>query len=614
MNSRSTYVLVFLIFLLSKNLSFAQDGSSLFTTFCATCHVDDPQSRAPTLGTLKQLQPENVLSALEKGSMIKVGAERSRKERIALAEFITGKAYNPSHQDPIGPNAFCDKTHLAVPSKKDSISWNSWGASNENTRFQNAADLTLNLENIQKLKLKWSFGFPGASSASTQPVVNGGRVYVGSWEGDVFSLDMATGCIHWRIEAQAGVRAGLLIDEPSSTVFFADLAANVYAVDAKSGRIVWKSKVETHPLARISGGPKLHNGLLYVPVSSREESMAGDPKYPCCQFRGSIVALEQKTGRQSWKTYLIDQPAQPKGINALGVATYGPSGVAVWNSPAIDTKRNVLYIGTGNSYTSPNASLSDSIVALDLKSGKLIWSQQFTANDMWNGSCPKTAVNHSNCANLDAPDFDFSAPPMIVKTNAGDRIIASQKSGIIYSLDPDQKGQLVWQNKVGIGGTSGGIMFGSAADERTVYAALSDAIRVGNKLDPNSGGGLIALDNSTGQELWRKPHPPCGERKLCSQAQTAAVSVSSSGLIFSGSIDGFLRAYSTRTGEIVWSYDTAISFNTVNGVKAKGGSISDGGVAIVDTMLFTNSGYSHHSGINPGNVFLAFEIERSTLP
>ena len=590
---------------------FAQDGAKLFSTFCATCHVDDAQSRAPNLSILRQLNPEHVLSALEKGSMVKVGAERSRKERIALAEFVTSKPYDPTHHEQISADSFCKKPNLSSPTTNSTsqTNWNSWGANHENTRYQKTNGSGLDLQTISQLKLKWSFGFPGAASASTQAVVNAGRVFVGSWEGDVFSLDEQTGCIHWRIEAEAGVRAGLLIDEKTNEIYFGDLAANVYAVDTTSGKLHWKVKVDSHPLARISGGLKLNNGLLYIPVSSREESMAGDPRYPCCRFRGSVVALKQSNGAQAWKTYMIEQEAQPKGANSLGTPSYGPAGAAIWNSPAIDLKRQALYIGTGNSYTSPNAKLSDSIVALDLNNGSLLWSQQFTPNDMWNGSCPETSANHSNCANLEAPDFDFSAPPMIVHTSEGDRIIASQKSGVVYSLDPDKQGSLVWQKKIGVGGTSGGIMFGSAADAKAIYAALSDAVRVGNKLDPNSGGGLVALDQNNGAELWRTPHPPCNERKLCSQAQTAAVSVGND-LVFSGSIDGYLRAYSTKTGEIVWSYDTAKAFTTVNGIKAKGGSISDAGVSLSGSMVFTNSGYSHHSGINPGNVFLAFDLSK----
>ena len=603
----SIFVFVFGALFGSQPL-FAQDGAQLFTTFCATCHIEDAQSRAPNLNVLRQLNPEHVLSALEKGSMIKVGAERSRKERIALAEYVTAKPYDPLQHEQISTDAFCrNSTSSQAPSIQPN--WNSWGANNGNTRYQDSPDQSLSLKTVNQLKLKWSFGFPGAASASTQAVVNAGRVYVGSWEGDVFALDAQTGCIHWRVEAEAGVRAGLLIDEKADVIYFGDLAANVYAVNAKSGKVLWKSKVDSHPLARISGGLKLNNGLLYIPVSSREESMAGDPRYPCCRFRGSVVALKQGDGTQVWKTYMIDQAAQPKGNNALGTPSYGPAGAAIWNSPAIDLQRKALYVGTGNSYTSPNAKLSDAIVALDLLSGKVLWSQQFTPDDMWNGSCPETALNHSNCANLEAPDFDFSAPPMIVHTSKGDRIIASQKSGIVYSLDPDKNGALVWQKKIGVGGTSGGIMFGSAADTKALYSALSDAVRVGNKLDPNSGGGLVALDQNTGAELWRTPHPPCDQRKLCSQAQTAAVSVAND-LVFSGSIDGHLRAYSTKTGEIVWSYDTAKPFETVNGIKAKGGSISDAGVSIAGSMLFTNSGYSHHSGINPGNVFLAFEISK----
>ena len=250
-----------------NQLLFAQDGAQLFATFCTTCHVEDAQSRAPNLNVLRQLNPEHVLSALEKGSMMKVGAERSRKERIALAEYVTAKSYDPLHHEQIKADAYCRNSSLPNNSPKLE-NWNSWGGNNENTRHQVASEMGLNLKTVAQLKLKWSFGCPGASSASTQAVVNSGRVYVGSWEGDVFSLDAQTGCIHWRIEAEAGVRAGLLIDETSNSIYFADLAANVYAADAKTGKLLWKSKVDSHPLARISGGLKLNNGLLYIPVSS----------------------------------------------------------------------------------------------------------------------------------------------------------------------------------------------------------------------------------------------------------------------------------------------------------------------------------------------------------
>lgn len=604
--------LVSLLCLFTPSASWAQDGAKLFNTFCASCHEGRGNDKAPDRDVLKLLTPEHVLSSLEKGAMSKVGAERSRLERIAIAQYVTGKPLGPEGKFNFPASAFCPNSTLkkTTITNNKSPEWLSWGGNLTNSRFQSLGQTTLNDQNVGHLQLKWAFGFPGAASASAQPLVYANRVYVSSWEGDVFSLDAQSGCIEWHMVAEAGVRAAMFIEAQengSATVYVADLAANVYAVNALTGQLIWKKKIDAHPLARVSGAPKLFNGSVYIPVSSREESMAGDAKYPCCTFRGSVVALSAKTGDLQWKTYLIDTPAQPKGPSANGTQSFGPAGVAAWNSPTIDTKRNVLYIGTGNSYTSPNASLSDSVVAISLSSGKIVWARQLTPNDMWNGSCPESAKDHSNCARLDAPDYDFAAPPILISTLTSDLVIASQKSGVIYALDPNRDGLTVWEKRVSPGGTSGGIMFGASADDLHIYAALSDAQRIGNATDPNSGGGLVALRKDNGELEWKTPHPGCGSKRPCGQVQTAAVT-SSPGLVFSGGIDGTLRAYSSKTGAILWSYDTAKPFDTVNGVKANGGSISDGGVAIAGSMLFTNSGYSHHSGIIPGNVFLAFEL------
>jgi len=607
MNMFKTLIFAFSL-LLALGCANAQDGPKLFKTFCAQCH-EGADTRAPSREVLKLLTPEHVLNTLEKGAMSKVGAERSRLERIAIAQYVTGKKMGQDAAFTYPPSAFCSETKPS--STPLSGEWLSWGADLNNSRSQTNTNTNINEKNIGQLKLKWAFGFPGAASASAQPLVHEGRVYVSSWEGDVFSLDAKTGCIQWHMEAEAGVRAAMFISKNNTgdaTVFAADLAANVYALNAKSGQLLWKTKIDDHPLARVSGAPKRVGDLLYIPVSSREESMAGDPKYPCCTFRGSVVALNAQSGQLVWKTYLIAEAAKPKGPSANGTPNYGPAGVAAWNSPSIDVKRGLLYIGTGNSYTSPNANLSDSVVALKLDNGALAWSRQLTPNDMWNGSCPETSKDHSNCARIDAPDFDFAAPPILIHTAKSDLLIASQKSGVIYALDPDHAGQTVWETRVGPGGTSGGIMFGSAADGQAIYAGLSDATKLGNATNPNSGGGLVAVDADTGALRWKTPHPSCGDKRPCGQVQTAAVSTSP-GLVFSGSIDGTLRAYSSATGAIVWSYETAHPFDTVNGVKANGGSMSDGGVAVAGSMLFTNSGYSHHSGIMPGNVFLAFGLE-----
>jgi polyvinyl alcohol dehydrogenase (cytochrome) len=597
---------------LGSAAAWAQSPAALYQTFCATCHESSGDTRVPSREVLRQMSPEQILSALEKGSMVAVGNERSRAERRALAEYLSEKKFGGDPHIAIPPSAYCSAAVNASARNASGASWNGWGVTTANTRFQPGDAAGLAAGDLSRLKLKWAFGFPGAKSASSQPVVFGGRVYISSWEGDVYALDAKTGCIHWMMETEAGVRSAVSIGPGSAgnpVVYFGDLAANAYAVDAASGKLLWKTKVDAYPLARITGSPALHAGRLYVPVAAREESMAADPKYVCCRFRGSVVALDAATGAQVWKTFTIAEAARETKKTSAGVQSWGPSGAAVWVAPTIDAKRNALYVGTGNSYSAPVAPMSDAIVAMDLTSGKILWSRQITPNDTWNGSCPATARDHANCADQDAPDYDFASSPILVEPKGGKpMLIAGQKSGVLYALDPDRQGATLWEQRVGIGGTSGGIMWGSAVDGDRVYAALSDSRRIGRVTDPHYGGGLAAVELKTGLLLWKTPHPDCGTRKPCGKVQAAAVTAIP-GVVFSGSVDGNLRAYSANDGKTLWEYNTAREFKTVNGIPAKGGSMSNGGVAVVDGMLYTNSGYSHHSGIMPGNVFLAFGVE-----
>jgi polyvinyl alcohol dehydrogenase (cytochrome) len=591
----------------------AQDGEALYRTHCAICHEDDEEARAPRREVLGAMAPEQIVSALERGVMRGQGADRSRAERRALAEFLTGKPAGPEAKVSMPRSAYCSDGLRGPEALAPGASWNGWGATVANTRFQTGTAAQLTAAEVPRLQLKWAFGFPGASSASSQPVIWGGRLYVGSWEGDIYSLDARTGCIHWMIEVEAGVRSAISLQSllgDGLRAYFGDLAANVYAVDALTGRQIWKTKVDDYPFARITGSPALFEGRLYVPVSSREESQVGDPRYPCCKFRGSVVALDAATGEQIWKTYVISQPARPTQKNRAGTQIWGPAGGAIWVAPAIDPRRGALYVGTGNDYAPPATENTDAIMAFDLKTGAIRWVRQMVQGDIWNGSC-RGGGDPATCPDPEAPDFDFPASPILVDVAGGKQLlIASQKSGLIYALDPDANGQTVWQQRVGQGGTQGGIMFGPAADAEKLYAAVSDYQRIGSgrEPDPNTGGGMVALELETGKIVWRTPAPPCGDRKPCSPAQAAAVTAIP-GVVFSGSVDGRMRAYSTTDGKILWEYDTVREFDAVNGVEAKGGSINNGGPAVAGRMMFTNSGYSHHSGIIPGNVLLAFSAE-----
>jgi polyvinyl alcohol dehydrogenase (cytochrome) len=397
-----------------------------------------------------------------------------------------------------------------------------------------------------------------------------------------------------------------------NVAYFGDQNATAYALDAATGSLLWKKKVEDFPGARVTGSPVVHNGRLYVPVASGEETAAATPDYQCCRSRGSVVALDAGSGKQVWKTYTIPEEPLPTKKSATGTQLWGPSGASIWNSPTVDVKRNVLYVGTGNNFSDPPTRTSDAIVAMDLQSGKVRWVRQMTASDAWTVAC--RLPDRTNCADSNGPDFDFSSSPILVTQSNGRRVlVAGQKSGMVHGLDPDADGQVLWSVKVGEGGTMGGVQWGSAADQSNVYVALSDIGRItlsntlGTDADPKRGGGMFALRVGTGERVWYTPPPGCGNRPRCSPAQSAAVSAIP-GVAFSGSVDGHLRAYSTSDGSILWDFDSVAEYQTVNGVPGRGGSFNGPGAAIAGGMLFTNSGYVNAGGM-PGNVLLAFSVD-----
>jgi len=584
------------------------DGAALFKTYCAMCHEEPAaDAQAPRLETLRRLTAEQVLAALERGSMRARAAERSRAQRRALATYVSGKALAAS-EDAMPKSAFCSATTAPSPNALAAPSWNGWGLGIGNTRFQPAHAAGLTTDDVPRLTLKWAFGFPGASSGGTQPVVAGGRVYVATAEGELFVLDAKTGCVYWTLEAEAAVRSAITLDERPDgmlVAYFGDQSANVYAVDAQAGKVLWKVEVDDHPHAAITAAPQLYNGRLYVPVSSREESQVGDPRYACCSFRGSVVALETKTGKRLWKTYTVAEKPGPTTKNSVGTQLYGPAGGAIWNTPTIDTKRKVLYVGTGNNFAPPATALSDSLLALDLDSGRIRWSRQITGNDIWNASCRALNREAAVCPDKDAPDFDFTGSSFLVDVGGGRQlIVVGNKSGVIFGFDPDAGGKIVWERRVAQGSSSGGVFWGSATDGVNIYAANADFIAD----SPAGSGGMNAVDLRTGRVVWSVPGAGCANRNPCKPSQNAAVTLIP-GVAFSGTMDGRLRAYSTRDGTVLWEYETAREFTTVNHVPGNGGSMSNGGAAVVGGMLFVNSGYSHHGGILPGNVLLAFAVE-----
>ena len=478
--------------------------------------------------------------------------------------------------------------------------WNGWGAGVTNARFQPADQAGLAAADVPRLRLKWAFGYPRSATAQSQPTVVGGRLFVASERGEVFALDAATGCTHWTFAVASGVRSAMTVTRLADgrhALFFGDFQANVYALDAATGAEIWRRDVEAHPGARITGAPVEHDGRLYVPVSSLEELLAANPRYPCCTFRGSIAALDAATGESLWQSYTIDEAPRERGRNPDGAALMGPSGAAVWSAPTVDASRGLLYVATGNAYTEPAAATSDAIIAFELDTGAVRWTNQFTPGDAFILNCEG---DNPNCPEEDGPDFDFGASPVLVTAADGrDLIVMGQKAGVGYALDPDRDGAVVWRYQVGEGSLLGGIEWGFAVDAEKAYFANSDY------LTPEPGG-LAAVRLTTGELAWfAEPHEPVCEG--CSPALLAAITAIP-GAVFSGAYDGLFRAYDTGDGSVLWEFDTNGEHETVNGVAARGGSINGPGPVVVGGMVYVNSGYAAFGG-RPGNVLLAFGVD-----
>jgi polyvinyl alcohol dehydrogenase (cytochrome) len=505
--------------------------------------------------------------------------------------------------------------------------WNGWGVDPAQHRYQLSGMAQLAADEVPHLKLKWAFGYHLADSAFAQPTVVGGRLFVGSQNGKVYSLDAHSGCIYWEFDAGKPVRSAIVIGRQagSSLAYFGDFSANVYAVDGVTGKQRWKTRIAAHPAARITGSPTLVGTTLFVPVSSTEEGTGAEPTYACCSFRGSVVALAASTGKLLWKSYTIAQRPKPTGMNSAGVRMLGPSGAAVWSAPTFDAVKHRVYVTTGDNYSDPPTDTSDAILAFDAASGKLAWSRQMTTGDAYNLGCVSRA--ETNCPRANGPDYDFGSSAVLVDLPGGKRaLIAAQKSGMVAAVDPDRSGEIIWQRKVGRGGRLGGVQWGVAADRSNVYVAMSDVRieivapgvpgaqissfnpKIAFLLNNEVGGGLHALNIATGEEVWQTPPPGCNEVPRCSPAQSAAVTAIP-GIVFSGGLDGHLRAYSTKDGHIVWDVDTKTEYQTVDGVTAHGGSIDGPGAVVVGGMLYVGSGYGGY-GRTAGNVLLAFSVDR----
>lgn len=579
----------------------AANPAEHFASRCAACHDKPADAKTPDVAAMRRMNSARVGHALTRGNMRPHVAGLNRDEVQALVEHLVG-----DQAALIPASAFCSQTTTTAAKIAR------WGYDDRNTRWQR--DTSIRTGNIDSLHLKWAFAVPNVSQMRSQPAVTDDTVFVSTMAGDLFALGRESGCIQWRYSSERPLRTAVTLGRVGDRgiLFVGDQSTVIHAVDASTGKLVWQRDVALFEASMATGAPVQHGDRLYVPISAFDVALAMRPTYECCKSHGAVRALDAATGEILWTAHMTED-AKPTYKNSLGVQMWGPSGAPVWTTPAIDEKRGVLYVGTGENTSSPATGMSDAIVAIALRDGAIRWHFQGTANDAFNMACGRRAG--PNCPKENGPDFDFGASVILAKDTRGrDVLLAGQKSGDVYALDPDDNGALRWQRRIGPGSALGGVHWGIAADDTQVYVPIADPPFLGTRGSP----GIWAFKIDDGTDVWSytagrgctpagfgrggTPWPDCPFHFAFSAAASIAGDV-----VLAGALDGRLFAFDRRDGTIRWQFDTKRSFETVNGIGGHGGAIDNPGAVAVDDLVFVTSGYGMF-GQMPGNVLLAFEL------
>ncbi len=590
-------------------------GPELYDTLCADCHRAPGQTKAPSLSAMKALSVASIMFSMVNGTMRTEATDLSLDEKIRVSAYVAGveDAYRPE------PAAMCGRPDIDLARQYVSR----WGLDPHNTAAVGPDVSAITARNVDRLELKWAFGLPHSADARSQPVITTDTLFVAAVGGDLFALDRFTGCIKWHFSAPAPLRTALTLgsirgggaDRP--VLFFGDAEAAANAVDARTGEPVWRTDVAVAEHSILTGAPIQHADQLIVPVSMYEVALARDPDYECCKSHGAVHSLDVNTGTVRWTTHLTAD-AEPRGLTSAGTRRWGPSGVPVWSTPTVDATRGVVYVGTGQNASAPATDFSDSVLALALETGAIVWHFQALAGDTYNDGCSSFPTG-PNCPSWAGPDFDIGASIALTKNSTGKEVlVVGQKSGDVYTLDPDDAGRMVWQQRVGSGSPLGGVHWGVAVADGVVFAPVADPEFLMPGYAPKPGLYALAIDS--GDIVWEHPiergcatnlgeyfdrevlYPECSFYYGLSAAPTVVRDV-----VFAPGLDGRVRAFATKDGSELWQFETARPFDTMNGVEAHGGSIDSAGVQVAGRMIYVQSGYSLFGQL-PGNVLLAFEL------
>ena len=606
-----------------------EDIGALFQTQCAVCH-DHPETKAPPVDSLRKMPFQRILQTLEIGIMAPMAATLKPAQRQQISKWLATE--EDAKRNQWLETSACAKETPAVLTGREN-----WGYGSDNARH--ALDVTIDKKNVGQLELLWSIALPAVTSMRSMPVGAGDTLFLGAQDGRLLALNRQSGCVRWSLALDVPIRTALSLERTPdgiNTLFFANELGTVFAVDASKGTLRWKASAKTHPLSIVSGSMAYHEGRLFVPISSFEVAVAGSPKHECCRAHGGVMALDAQTGEKIWN-YATTANAEKTTVNSDGVQMWGPSGATVWNRPTVDAKRGLLYFGTGENASSPATATSDAIIAVDLNTGEQRWVFQALANDAWNAACLRHAAS---CPKEDGPDFDFGAAAILVKDGKGkgqgDLILAGQKSGEVFALDPDKNGALVWRHHFTPTSvkhnSNAGIHHGMATDGRLVIVPIADsehktsshvpqpgihalsvadgkvlwtkALNRGCEFDPADTPG-VGLNNKFGGSSARPPWPVCTFYYAPSAPPTLA-----NGLAYVATLDGKVHILEASTGNTLKTLETNRAFTGSNGVEGHGGAIDVGGALVSGQQVFITSGYAF-AGQMPGNMLLVYGIKTS---
>ncbi len=609
----------------ADQLPLARIGSYLFDKNCASCH-DNPAMKAPTRDALSQQSRESLMITMEFGKMQPMAAHLSKNQRGLIALFLAGDG-----EEQYDWIAGMQCQHPASDDRRPLVS--DWGLGLSNRRFVIAASTAINRDNVSRLELAWSYAFPRVTDMRSQPAVRGDTLFVGDRAGRLYALDRFSGCVRAHTKVLSGIRSALTLarlNDGNELLIFADSLASIFAVDPDTLEIVWQQRAGISDYSVITGSITYDDDRLFIPVSTYEVAAAGSPNYACCKSHGALIAMDATNGDIQW-TWHATEEAVSQGKNRTGVDRFGPSGAAIWSTPALDRKRKRIYFGSGENLTHPATDTSDAIIALDIDTGSLVWKYQAIAGDVWNAACLNDGPN---CPESAGEDFDFGASVIIADRPDGTQILlAGQKSGEVFALDPDPQGMdgsVLWRTRISQGTSNGGIHWGMALAGETLFVPVADPERTTAGYTPRPG--LTAINVADGEILWHRPvergcdfdyvnRPLVGlenTRAAVSQDSAkqyecsyyyglSAAVIATSELVFSGGLDGRVRAYDGSTGDILWQTETAKRFDALNGVEGHGGAIDVAGQVLVDDWLYVLSGYSMFGQL-PGNMLLAYKI------